>query len=125
MNPSDAIATRAKMQQLKACIVMPTYNNGGTLHDVVERVLVYCTDVIIVNDGCTDDSAEILASFSDRITVVNYGRNRGKGYALKQGFNKAKTLGFDYALLPSTATDNTFPKTSPCLSRPWNNTLAP
>ncbi len=98
MNPSDAIATRAKMQQLKACIVMPTYNNGGTLHDVVERVLVYCTDVIIVNDGCTDDSAEILASFSDSITVVNYGRNRGKGYALKQGFNKAKTLGFDYAL---------------------------
>ena len=98
MNPSDTITTRAKMQELKACTLMPTYNNGGTLRDVVERVLNYCADVIVVNDGCTDDSAKILASFGDRITVVDYGRNRGKGYALKQGFKKAKQMGFDYAL---------------------------
>ena len=77
---------------------MPTYNNGGTLRDVVERVLNYCDDVIVVNDGCTDNSAEILASFGNLITVVDYGKNRGKGYALKQGFEKAKALGFDYAL---------------------------
>ena len=86
------------MQQLKVCTVMPTYNNGGTLRDIVERVLAYCADVIVVNDGCTDNSAEILASFGDRIIVVDYGKNRGKGYALKQGFKKAKALGFDYAL---------------------------
>ena len=77
---------------------MPTYNNDGTLRDVVERVFPYCEDVIVVNDGCTDNTAEILASFSERITVVKYGRNRGKGYALKQGFLKAKAMGFDYAL---------------------------
>ena len=65
MNPSDAIATRDKMRQMKVCTVMPTYNNGGTLRDVVERVLTYCTDVIVVNDGCTDDSAEILAALGD------------------------------------------------------------
>ena len=98
MNPSDAIATRNLMQQRKVCVLMPTYNNGGTLRDVVERVLNYCTDVIVVNDGCTDNSAEILASFGKRITVVDYGRNRGKGYALKQGFKKAKAMGFDYAI---------------------------
>ena len=86
------------MQQQKVCVVMPTYNNGGTLCDVIERVLTYCADVIVVNDGCTDNSAEILASFGERITVVDYGRNRGKGYALKQGFKKAKALGFNYAL---------------------------
>lgn len=98
MNPSDAIATRNLMQQLKACVVMPTYNNGGTLRDVVERVLAFCTEVIVVNDGCTDNSAEVLASFGNRITVVDYGRNHGKGYALKQGFRKAEKMGFDYAL---------------------------
>ena len=98
MNPSDAIATQAKMQHQKACVVMPTYNNGGTLRDVVERVLTYCHDVIVVNDGCTDNSAEVLASFGERVTVVDYGRNRGKGYALKQGFQKAKAMGFVYAL---------------------------
>ena len=98
MNPSDAIATQTRMQQLKVCVVMPTYNNGGTLRDVVERTLSFCADVIVVNDGCTDNSAEILASFGESITVVDYGRNRGKGYALKQGFQKTKTMGFDYAL---------------------------
>ena len=80
------------------CIVMPTYNNAGTLRDVVERVLRFCVDVFVVNDGCTDTSAEILASFGENIAVVDYGKNRGKGYALKQGFKKAKELGFDYAI---------------------------
>ena len=98
MNRSDDIATQTKMRQMKVCIVMPTYNNGGTLHDMVERVLAYCADVIVVNDGCTDNSAEILASFGNAITVVDYDKNRGKGFALKQGFKKAKQLGFDYAL---------------------------
>jgi len=90
--------TREKMRQLNVCTIVPTYNNGGTLQDVVERVLTYCDDVIVVNDGCTDNSADILTSFGNRITVVDYGRNRGKGYALKQGFQKAKTMGFDYAI---------------------------
>ena len=82
----------------KICVVIPTYNNGGTLREVVERVLAYSTNVIVVNDGCTDDSKDILDSFGKRITVIDYGKNRGKGYALKQGFKKAKALGFDYAL---------------------------
>ena len=86
------------MNRSDVCVVIPTYNNGGTLHDVVERVLRHCDNVIVVNDGCTDQSAGILASFGDRIKVVDYGKNQGKGYALKQGFKKAKALGFDYAL---------------------------
>ena len=112
MNLSDAIVTRAKMQQMKVCTVMPTYNNGGTLRDIVEQMLVYCADVIVVNDGCTDNSDEILTAFSDRITVVDYGKNRGKGYALKQGFKKAKQMGFDYALTIDSDGQH-FPKDTP------------
>ena len=82
----------------KICVVMPTYNNDGTLRNVVERVLKFCNDVIVVNDGCTDTSDEILASFGEKITVVDYGRNRGKGYALKKGFEKAIELGFDFVI---------------------------
>ena len=89
MNDSDAS---------KICVVMPTYNNDGTLRNVVERVLTFCKDVIVVNDGCTDTSADILVSFGEKITVVDYGKNRGKGYALKKGFEKARELGFDYAI---------------------------
>lgn len=98
MNPSEAITTQTQVQRMKICTVMPTYNNGGTLRDVVERVLAFCPDLIVVNDGCTDGSTELLAAFGERITVVDYGRNRGKGYALKQGLRKARAMGFDYAL---------------------------
>jgi len=82
----------------RICVVMPTYNNGGTLRDIIERVLAYCVNVIVVNDGCTDNSADILTSFGERIIVVDYGKNRGKGYALKKGLGKARELGFDYAI---------------------------
>ena len=82
----------------RICVVMPTYNNAGTLRDVVERNLQFCPDVIVVNDGCTDNSADVLASFYNKITVVDYGKNKGKGYALKKGFKKAKELNFDYAI---------------------------
>jgi len=102
MSHYDAIDIKNEAQQKKVCILMPTYNNGGTLRNVIERVLVFCKDVIVVDDGCTDNSAEILSSFGNLITVVNYGCNRGKGYALKQGFKKAKSLGFDYALTIDT-----------------------
>ena len=98
MTSSEPIATQERMRQLNACVVMPTYNNAGTLRNVVERVLEYCKAVIVVNDGCTDGSSEILAALGDRITVVDYGRNRGKGYALRRGFEKAQEMGFDYAL---------------------------
>lgn len=82
----------------RICVVMPTYNNDGTLRDVVERVMQFCNDVIVVNDGCTDTSADILASFGDKITVVAYGKNCGKGYALKKGLEKARELGFVFAI---------------------------
>lgn len=82
----------------KICVVMPTYNNVNTLRNVVERILKFHNDVIVVNDGCTDTSADILASFGEQIRVVDYGKNRGKGYALKKGFEKARELGFDYSI---------------------------
>lgn len=98
MNLSDATTIRNKMRQRKVCVVMPTYNNRGTVGNVVERVLEFCNDVIVVNDGCTDDTAMVLALFEERITVVHYAENRGKGYAIKRGFQKAKAMGFDYAI---------------------------
>ena len=85
-------------QGSKTCVLMPTYNNGGTLRDVVQRVLLFGLPLIVVDDGCTDDTTEVLAAFGDQITVVSYAKNRGKGNALKQGFSKAKAMGFDYAI---------------------------
>lgn len=82
---------------MKYCLIIPTYNNASTLVDVVERSLAVCADVIVVNDGSTDQTYDLLAAM-DNVTVVSYTPNRGKGHALCEGFRKARTMGFDYAI---------------------------
>lgn len=79
------------------CVVIPTYNNGGTIGRVVSSVLQVAGDVIVVNDGSDDYTAEVLKEFVD-ITLVTYPENHGKGYALKRGFQKALQMGFAYAI---------------------------
>lgn len=88
----------ATMRALKVCVLMPTYNNGGTAGRVVSDILGYADDLIVVNDGSTDNTASVLKSFGDRITVVDYERNRGKGHALRTGFRKARAMGYDYVI---------------------------
>ena len=79
------------------CVVIPTYNNAGTVVDVVTRTLQQCDDVIVVCDGCTDGTTELVQSLKG-VTVVSYADNKGKGSALKHGFKKALELGFSYAI---------------------------
>ena len=82
------------------CTLIPTYNNGKTLGNIIERTLTVCNDIVVVNDGSTDNTAEILGTFSENknITVVSYPNNKGKGYALRLGLQKARELGFDYSV---------------------------
>ena len=81
-----------RMDALRICIVVPTYNNQNTLSDVLNDILQYTSNIIVVNDGSTDDTDDILKSYAGRIEVVSHKPNRGKGYALKTGFNRAEEL---------------------------------
>lgn len=90
-------ANKKTLRDRGICVVIPTYNNAGTIADVVRRVLAQCLDVIVVADGCTDGTLDILRSI-DGITVVAYAQNAGKGTALKCGFRKALEMGFAYAI---------------------------
>ena len=84
------------MKNLKTCVIIPVYNNAGTVKDVVRRALKYCKDVIVVDDGSTDGSSDSLSELG--AVVVRYERNRGKGYALKTGFKAARDRGFERAV---------------------------
>ena len=84
--------------QQHICALIPTYNNAGTILDVVRRTHRQLRDIIVVVDGCTDDTLALLDTLDFPITVVSYPKNKGKGGALVAGFRKAIELGFDYAL---------------------------
>lgn len=87
----------ARMQALRCAVLIPTYNNAGTIARVIAGVQQYCRDVIVVNDGSTDDTAQILDR-TEGIVVIGYTRNRGKGYALRTGLREAARRGFRYLL---------------------------
>ena len=87
-----------QMETLRICVVVPTYNNEKTLSDVLDEILRYTSSVIVVNDGSTDKTGEILERFAGRVEVVAYSPNRGKGYALKNGFDRAEALGYQGAI---------------------------
>ena len=86
------------MRRVKVCILIPAYNCGKTIEHVLKSVLQCSADVIVVNDGSTDNTESILSSFGENIILISYKKNKGKGYALKQGFDEAIRRGFSYVL---------------------------
>lgn len=81
----------------RCCVLIPTYNNHATLKRVIDQVLFYTTNVIVVNDGSTDGTAGILNSYDD-LKVIHVPVNKGKGNALKTGFKAAQDQGYEYAI---------------------------
>lgn len=79
-------------------MVIPTYNNGGTIAGVVEAAMLQCDDVLVVCDGCTDDTVQQLKSMPQSPVIVILEKNSGKGAALVAGFREALSRGFSYAI---------------------------
>lgn len=83
---------------IRVCVIIPTYNNAGTIRKVVEDVSKYCDQILVVNDGSTDQTAEILNTLPPSVHVVAYDKNRGKGHALVTGFREAMKMGYTHAI---------------------------
>src|SRR6218665_262824 len=79
------------------CVIVPTYNNPKTLKKVLDSILDFTSNIIIVNDGSTDSTSEILKGYS-QLTQIHHPKNLVKGRALRNGFRKALELNFEYAI---------------------------
>ena len=85
---------------MKFLIIIPAHNEENNIAFCLESLKKQSFQdfvCVIVNDGSTDRTAEILNGFS-LVSQVSYSKNRGKGFALRQGFKKAAELGYDYAI---------------------------
>ena len=67
---------------------LPVYNEAGYVDEVLNQVTKYADNVLVINDGSTDATADRLANWP-RVNVVDHGVNRGYGAALKSAFQFA------------------------------------
>src|SRR6266481_1247002 len=77
---------------MQLSIVVPVYNEAATILASLERVQLapFDKEIIVVDDGSTDGTREILAKIADPdIKVFFHRQNRGKGAALRTGFAQA------------------------------------
>jgi glycosyltransferase involved in cell wall biosynthesis len=80
---------------MKISIVIPVYNEENTIVECIEQVLKtelpYPKEIIVINDGSTDQTQQKLQSInSHEVIVINQPLNKGKGRALRVGFEKAR-----------------------------------
>jgi glycosyltransferase involved in cell wall biosynthesis len=88
--------SREEAVTLRFAIVIPAYNHGKQLHEVLDKALRFGFPVFVVDDGSTDSTPQILASFS-HVTVIRHEKNLGKGASLLSGFTSALKVA-DYAI---------------------------
>jgi len=79
---------------VKLSVVIPVYNEVGTIKEIVSRVQAVDLEkeIIIVDDGSTDGTRELLPEITlshENIRVLYHDRNQGKGAALRTGFEGA------------------------------------
>ena len=78
---------------MKLSIIIPCYNEENTIEELISAVKlapVKDKELIVVDDGSTDRTRDILSRIKDEnIAVIFHEKNKGKGAALRTGFQKA------------------------------------
>jgi glycosyltransferase involved in cell wall biosynthesis len=76
-------------------VVIPAYNTSSTIGELLSRTVMQVPRdaIVVVDDGSNDSTAEIASRF--HVRIERHAENRGKGSALKTGFNLCKTLPCD------------------------------
>lgn len=84
-------------RKTKIVAVIPFLNESQFIADVVKKTLNYVDLVIAIDDGSTDNSAALISNFKN-VIIISIGKNIGKGFAIRKGFNKAMELNADIIL---------------------------
>jgi glycosyltransferase involved in cell wall biosynthesis len=85
----------SKMSAMKLSVIMPVFNERPTIVAIIERVkdVGLADEIIIVDDGSTDGTRDILSELADRdekIILILHDTNQGKGAAVRTGIKAAK-----------------------------------
>ncbi len=83
--------------QNRCAVLIPVYNNEKSISRIIEQSLQFCSDVIVVDDGSTDNTNSLIAKHPEISQLVNHS-NDGKGCAIRMGFQYAFDEGFTHVI---------------------------
>lgn len=90
--PQGDVWEQAGGEKFLLSVVMPVYNEIGTIEEIIRRVLAVDMEkeIVVVDDGSTDGTREYLRKLSDpRIRIFFQEKNQGKGAAVRKGIAEA------------------------------------
>ena len=80
----------------KLSIIIPVFNEERTVAELLDKVIRVVLphgitkEIIVINDGSTDGTLEILKRYNNKIKLIQHHTNLGKGAAVRTGFGAAK-----------------------------------
>ena len=89
---SDHQGHPVRLDAHNVAVVIPALNEALRIRGVVESALAHCANVIVVDDGSVDGTAERIADLP--VTVLRHPRRMGKGASLRDGFAEALRRGY-------------------------------
>lgn len=89
------LSNQSRIKRLSASVVVPCHNEEGNIEKCIEAIPKFgkWREIIVVDDGSTDKTAEIAKRISgkrDDVKFISYGKNCGKGYAVNEGWKRSK-----------------------------------
>jgi glycosyltransferase involved in cell wall biosynthesis len=79
---------------MRLLTAIPVHNEDAHLEAILDEVLRYADDVLVVDDGSTDRTPELLKAFP-RVQVIRHPQNRGYGAGLRSAFGRTLEGGYD------------------------------
>ncbi len=81
---------------MRTLIAIPVYNEEKYVCPVLTRVLEYAKDVLVIDDGSSDDTVRLLPKLP--VEVIRHSVNRGYGRAMRDAFAWAEIDGYDWVI---------------------------
>lgn len=81
-------------QGLSCTVIIPCHNEEENIEECIRRIpkMGSSTEIIVVDDGSTDGTGSIIKNImgkDERVRLISYSKNMGKGFAVKKGFDEA------------------------------------
>ncbi len=97
---ADEQQTGSGLQAARTLIIIPAWNESVTLPVVLDQVVAadLCADILVVNDGSTDATPDIVRNYGPPVELLDLPLNLGVGGAMRAGYRYAVEHDYDYAI---------------------------